>query len=376
MTVNSKLDSILTIKNQIKNIIKAKGIYINNNTPFSQYPNKIRLINGEADTTPPIIESFSIVGNADKTATITGKAEAGAIAILKNPNNVKIRLTNNSDGSFSGTVATKAVEGIYTLIVTDIAGNITTETRDLIFPFIDYPLLYLTESSQGVYFDFTDISTMFQDAAGTIPVTTVGQIIGCIKDKSGKGYKLIQATASRQPKLGRNATTGSYAILFDGSDDFMLCTLASPFNYVNATMIVAAEYRSNVYGFLSVGFYDSSSTWGLALISNFSSKIIGGVRYSLSPTSFVYPTEILYGDSTYMGDTVAMTIGNNLTTHLSTNVKKGVSKDPTNYSSSLNTLLLDSITKGSIYKVFIINRILTDTEITLVREQFNKTMGV
>ena len=33
-------------------------------------------------------------------------------------------------------------------------------------------------SEQGVVFDFNDLSTMFQDAAGTIPVTGVGQPVG------------------------------------------------------------------------------------------------------------------------------------------------------------------------------------------------------
>ena len=44
-------------------------------------------------------------------------------------------------------------------------------------------------SEQGFWYDPNDLSTMFQDAAGTIPVTGVGQPIGLLLDKS-KGSAL------------------------------------------------------------------------------------------------------------------------------------------------------------------------------------------
>jgi hypothetical protein len=41
--------------------------------------------------------------------------------------------------------------------------------------------------AQGFWFDPSDFSTMFQDDAGTVPVTAVGQAVGRILDKSGRG---------------------------------------------------------------------------------------------------------------------------------------------------------------------------------------------
>jgi hypothetical protein len=41
-----------------------------------------------------------------------------------------------------------------------------------------------TNNEQGFFYDPDDLSTMFQDAAGTIPVTAVGQPVGLILDKS------------------------------------------------------------------------------------------------------------------------------------------------------------------------------------------------
>lgn len=47
--------------------------------------------------------------------------------------------------------------------------------------------------TQGAWFDATDLSTMFQDVAGTIPVTTVGQFVGKWLDKSGNGNHAVAA---------------------------------------------------------------------------------------------------------------------------------------------------------------------------------------
>lgn len=73
---------------------------------------------------------------------------------------------------------------------------------------------------QGFAFDPNDLSTMFQDAAGTIPVTAAGQPVGLIKDKSGRNNHAFQSVSASRPLLQRNATTGAYYLAFDGVDDF------------------------------------------------------------------------------------------------------------------------------------------------------------
>lgn len=45
-----------------------------------------------------------------------------------------------------------------------------------------------SNNEQGFFYDPNDLSTMFQDAAGTVPVTGVGQAVGLVLDKS-KGIK-------------------------------------------------------------------------------------------------------------------------------------------------------------------------------------------
>lgn len=45
----------------------------------------------------------------------------------------------------------------------------------------------LIGSDQGFWYDPSDLATLFQDAAGTIPVTAVEQLVGRMLDKSGRG---------------------------------------------------------------------------------------------------------------------------------------------------------------------------------------------
>lgn len=58
-------------------------------------------------------------------------------------------------------------------------------------------------NAQGFWLDFTDMSTMFQDSAGTIPVTALGDPVGLVRDKSGNGYDASITTASARPTFGR-----------------------------------------------------------------------------------------------------------------------------------------------------------------------------
>ncbi len=63
------------------------------------------------------------------------------------------------------------------------------------------PLTLFAASEVGVWYDPSDFSTLFQDSAGTTPVTAVGDPVGKILDKSGNGKHATQATAASRPLL-------------------------------------------------------------------------------------------------------------------------------------------------------------------------------
>ena len=73
---------------------------------------------------------------------------------------------------------------------------------------------------QGAWYDPSDMSTLFQDAAGTTPVTALGQPVGRMLDKSGRGNHLTQTTAASRP-LGQQHAAGAFHLAFDGVDDFL-----------------------------------------------------------------------------------------------------------------------------------------------------------
>jgi len=75
-------------------------------------------------------------------------------------------------------------------------------------------------ASLGAWFDPSDLSTMFQDAAGTTPVTAAGQPVGLILDKSGNGHHASQSTSTARP-LFQIDGSGKHYLAFDGVDDYL-----------------------------------------------------------------------------------------------------------------------------------------------------------
>lgn len=53
--------------------------------------------------------------------------------------------------------------------------------------------------ANGAWFDPSDITTLYQDSAGTTPVTAAGQPVGRMLDKSGNGNHASQPTGSKRP---------------------------------------------------------------------------------------------------------------------------------------------------------------------------------
>jgi len=72
---------------------------------------------------------------------------------------------------------------------------------------------------QGVLYDPSVMASLFQDSAGTIPVTAADQTVGKMLDLSGNGNHAIQADASKRPILRNSGSL--WWLEFDGVNDFM-----------------------------------------------------------------------------------------------------------------------------------------------------------
>ena len=64
------------------------------------------------------------------------------------------------------------------------------------------PTRLFLDASQGFWLDASDRSVLFQDSAGTTPVTALGDPIGLWLDKSGRGNHFVQTTSGARPVWG------------------------------------------------------------------------------------------------------------------------------------------------------------------------------
>jgi len=81
------------------------------------------------------------------------------------------------------------------------------------------PADVFASSEQGAWYDPSDLSTLFQDSAGTTPVTASGQPVGKMLDRSGNGNHATQAIAAARPIYTEGS--GLAWLAFDGVGDFM-----------------------------------------------------------------------------------------------------------------------------------------------------------
>jgi hypothetical protein len=89
------------------------------------------------------------------------------------------------------------------------------------------PAVLFANNEPGVWYDPSDLATLFQDTAGTTPVTTPGQTVALMLDKSGNGFHATQATTSRRPTYQVDAGGRGY-LSFDGVDDWMVTLTITP----------------------------------------------------------------------------------------------------------------------------------------------------
>ncbi len=81
------------------------------------------------------------------------------------------------------------------------------------------PLNLFSTGEQGAWYDPSDLTTLFQDDAGTVPVTTDGQAVALMRDKSGNGHHAAQTVAGSRPIFRTSA--GLSWLEFDGVDDVL-----------------------------------------------------------------------------------------------------------------------------------------------------------
>jgi hypothetical protein len=76
------------------------------------------------------------------------------------------------------------------------ARTVWSRTR---YPVAEQPYQLFLRGEQGAWYDPSDLSTLFQDTAGQVPVTAVEQPVGRMLDKSGNGNHVTASADTRRP---------------------------------------------------------------------------------------------------------------------------------------------------------------------------------
>ena len=132
------------------------------------------------------------------------------------PTQIETGLTTQS---YSDTTVEKWKSYLYSVgAVEGGIEKISTETLVRAYNFKSSITDLFAGSQKGFAYDFSDLSTMWQDTAGTTAVTAVDQLVARVDDLSGNGNHLIQSTSDSRPILKQDSK--GYYLLFDGTNDF------------------------------------------------------------------------------------------------------------------------------------------------------------
>jgi hypothetical protein len=246
---------------------------------------------GVSDTTAPTV---TITANA---ATVTAAAFTATFTFSEAVigfDATKITVTNGAAGAVAGTgpytsVITPTGTGTVTVQVeankvTDAALNNNTASNT-------FSILYVAAK---VWLDFSDVSTLFQDAARTSAVTADGQEILGVADKSGTGNHASGA-AGTSPLYKVNIQNGKSIALFDGVDNLLSGTLTAT-NNNNTVFIVYQNIAAGGTGekfvlLLNAGTGDANRVTLRNSGSNRQNNFGGALSIALS-ASFVIETFI------------------------------------------------------------------------------------
>ena len=110
------------------------------------------------------------------------------------------------------------------------------------------PLDLFKGGKQGVWYDPSDLSTMFQDAAGTVPVTANGDPVALMRDKSGNNNHATQTVSAARPTYQTDGFL--HWLNFDGVDDSLAIAVVPLGGNVQSAYIGITKIRDTKTSFV------------------------------------------------------------------------------------------------------------------------------
>lgn len=230
---------------------------------------------------------------------------------------------------------------------------------------------------QGAWYDPSDFSTMFQDSAGTIAVTAVGQPVGMIKDKSGRGNHATQATSANRPLIQQD-TGGRWNLAFDGVS---ACLNSSSINLAataQLTAFVGVRKTSDAATALAIQTTAASGSFYLATTASANSGVIqadaGGSTAAAtnSPNSYPSPqTAVLTMQADIAAPALNLRVNGSLTSGSASMGTGTFGNLPMSVGSGVGNYWM----KGSIYSVILRGATCSAAQITSGEAYVNSKTG-
>ena len=265
--------------------------------------------------------------------------------------------------------------------------SVSKAVGDVFKPTFDQLIKSLfANGEQGFFYDPNDLSTMFQDAVGTIPVTAVGQPVGRILDKSGRNNHAYQTTSASRPILRQNAVTGANYLEFDGSDDFLRTNNIDFTGTDKVSLFAGVRKLNDLTGGVVIEFSDRSSSIrsfriyagesSLATGPHWSFVVRGNVNsFAVTPATYPSPiSNVLAGKSDLTTYTVTLNVDGVEEARSLTDT--GVI-DYSNYPLYIGRRAGTSLPfNGHIYGLIGVGKLVSDAETLVIEKELAKRLGV
>jgi hypothetical protein len=179
------------------------------------------------------------------------------------------------------------------------------------------PAALFGSGEPGLYYDINNLSSLWQDEAGTVAVTAAGQTVRRINDLSGNGWHATQADTANAPVL-EQLGGGQYYLKFDGVDDWLQTATMTWTGAVSGQLTVIAGARklddvwrvivelssdsfsnSNAFAFFSG---DSTRRWSFANRGNTTIAVgtnLPGADTAVMRGVYAAPNTILYRNGVF-----------------------------------------------------------------------------
>ena len=151
----------------------------------------------------------------------------------------------------------------------------------------------IVQRDNGAWFTPEDMSTMFQDAAGTTPVTAMEQPVGKVLDISGNGNHATQSVTASRPVISarynlltkserfsespwmqnNTVTVDNAAVSPIGNNTAAIITASGPRAYIRLPGIVVNNQKTT----FKINVKDSSTGWVRVVVANNPGNFAAGV---------------------------------------------------------------------------------------------------